>query len=121
MTHSFVTNTSSVVRRVVLTEGAQVAFPPNVIILHSEVVQDGEGVEVLELWLAAPSVPDVDTGSPVAETGRTIYTNTVIHEDDDVYYDDDEDDYENFAADIEQGVAENLRNYEEGDWGDYDA
>jgi hypothetical protein len=110
---SFISNTSSTVKRIVLTEGAQIAIPDEIIILHSEVVQNGDGVEVLELWVATPSVPEIDTSAPTASNARTIYTNTVIEEE-------DIEDYSSFEDDIERGVAESLRSYEEG-WDEYDA
>ena len=108
--------TPSVVRRFRLTEGSPITLPANCERLYSEIVADSEGVEILELWLAVPVVNQVAIDADTQDGPQTIYTSTVVYDDDEELEDD-----EDFAHDIEQRVSKNLREYEgmDDDNGDY--
>ena len=74
---------------------------------------DADGDPLLELWLAVPVVQELDTSNHSASGQQTIYTNTVVYDDEDHM------DSSSFAADIERSVAENMQSYEDYDeWDD---
>lgn len=82
---------STVIRKFILTEGSQIAWPPQSKVIHSEVVMNASNTEVLEVWLAIPSdvavqvepygeeaavqPTDVPTPKPIFQQ-HTIETNT---------------------------------------------
>jgi hypothetical protein len=106
-THHIVGGIPAIVRRLILAEGSPVTLPHNCVILKSEVVVNGDDEEILELWLAVPTVAAPDTSQHSSSGQHTIYTNTEIYEDDDF-------------ADLEQSVERNLVGYmeEDDDWDD---
>jgi hypothetical protein len=67
---------SGVVRRFLLTEDGEFSMPARATILHSEVVVDSEDTEILQVWVLVPSV------NTLPDEGQTIYTNTVVHDED---------------------------------------
>ena len=80
----------SVVRKFLLTEDGSFTVPPGLVVLHSEIVVDSNNTEVLEVWAAVPiSEPSQPTNldydksqeSRQVANPQTIYTNTVIYED----------------------------------------
>jgi hypothetical protein len=92
-----------------LSEGSPITIPEGSVPLKAEVVSDSDGEEVLELWLAIPEVNVVDT-STSQSVGKTIYTNTVIHNEQPR-----DDDFDSFSRDIENRVQQNLSG---DDWDD---
>ncbi len=97
----------AVVRKFILSEGADFTVPPNSTVLYSEVVSDSEGTELLEVWIAAPtsSTQESATQVPSEVVGpTTIYTKTVVHEDDPDTYTPQElrdGDFDPYAEDFE--------------------
>lgn len=75
------------IRKFILTEDGTFTIPPNLVILHSEVVVDSSGTEVLEVWAAVPTVvsdPPLENRTSFVNTSqnpKTIYTNTVVYDD----------------------------------------
>jgi len=96
----FIGSVPSVVHRLILTEGSPITLPSDYVRLYSEVVVS-DGQEVLELWIAAPAVNQVDTSPSQHGKSKTIYSSTVVHDED-----------KNFAMDIEDSVNRNLEDYE---------
>ena len=84
----------AVVRKFLLTEDGSFTVPPGLVVLHSEIVIDSNNTEVLEVWAAVPvsnsysssnqnevhNSNNLEVQKPAAP--QTIYTNTVIYEDD---------------------------------------
>jgi len=108
--NTFIGSGEAVVRRLLLTEGSPVVIPTNCVRLHSEVVSNKDGVEVLELWLAAPAFKAADYSTPALGGEKTIYNNTVVHDDDKAFS----------KYDIEETVNKNLESYrtDDDDWDD---
>jgi len=100
-TTSFVGGTPAKVQKVILSERSPLTLPPNTVVLHSEVVMNDDDDELLELWLAVPTVASPDTADHAPNEPKTIYTNTVVHDED----------TKNFQAEVEQEVAKALDEY----------
>ena len=99
----------SIIRKFRLTEGSPITLPPNCEVLYSELVTNDDDDLILEVWLAVPTVPHVNTHAQPSSGPQTIYTNTVVYEDEA-----DEDELvSSFADEIEQGVSKNLSEYNE--------
>lgn len=92
-----------IVRKVILSEGSNMAIPAGSTILYSEVVVDSDGDELLEVWLLVPSTAPGTNPSG----GSVVYTNTVIDDDDD-YIDEAQ-----FANEIEESVNRRMQGMED--------
>ena len=103
----------SIVRRLILSEASPFIFPEGSKVLYSEVVVNGDDEEILELWLAVPNVPEADLSNTTSPTQQTIYTNTVVHDEDSV-------NPSTFAAEIENSVNSRISEYNQGDYDDND-
>ena len=112
------------VKRFILSEGSGFTIPPNSTILYSEVVANSDGDEILELWIAVPSGVSSQHG-PTKQGARTIYSNTVVYDedDDDTRFDpdwglDEEPDPQEstLRAQIEQDIANNLNREDEDEY-----
>lgn len=103
---------SGSVRRIVAPEGVHVSIPSNSLVVKTEVVIDDDDVELVQIWLIVPDIMDPDTSSITSNTEKTIYSRTVI-------YEDEEDNFEDhgFRSEIEDMVNENFNEYESG-WAD---
>jgi len=102
----------SIVRRLILSEASSFVLPAGSVVLYSEVVVHSDNEEILELWLAVPEVLELDSTKTTSPTQRTIYTNTVAH---------DEEDFSpnTFEAEIENSVNSRISEYNRGDYDDH--
>lgn len=97
-----------IVHRIILSEGSPITLPDGCSVLKAEVVVNGDDEELLELWLAVPSVGQVEVPTTRPDQSKVIYSNTVVYDEE----------TRQFNESIEQGVKESLENYQE--WGEID-
>lgn len=92
------------IRRLLLPENSPLSLPPDHIRLGSDIVISNDTEEpMIELWVAVPMIPEVNSSSPTSKSPTTIYTTTTVHEEDD------------YMAGIDSVVESGIRKYNEED------
>lgn len=103
--------TQGTLRKLLLVEGDSATIPSNSLIVNSEVVIDDDDNEFVQLWLIVPSISTPDTSSTSSNHGQTIYSQTVVYEDND-----EAELARSFRDSVESEVNKSLEEWESEDY-----